>query len=424
MILAGGELYGSDQQKQILDGLEDSINRTCLSGRLDTEAVVSALDAIAGEMEQGSFNDLIEDPELLDSVLFAARMLRRETITYKLTTELGELTNAEPPSGFEHLVSIREPLGTLLHIAAGNMDALPAFSVIEGLLTGNINLLKLPQADSGLTIRFFQELLRIEPALTEYIYVFDTPSSDVAGMQQLASCSDGIVVWGGDAAVSAVRRLASPGCKLIEWGHRLSFCYISGYSDRDAELSELAEHIIHTRQLLCSSCQVIYLDTEDMDEVNHFCDQFLPFLENAYAHSALSADIGAAAEQTLRRYTADLDKLISGEADPERRIWQGRGCSLTACTDNALELSDMFGNVLVKPLPRRELLPVLRRAKGYLQTAGLICKEERREELVRLLISSGVNRILPPGKMSGTFPGESHDGEYPLQRYTRIVNVL
>ena len=84
----------------------------------------------------------------------------------------------------------------------------------------------------------------------------------------------------------------------------------------------------------------------------------------------------------------------------------------------------MFGNVLVKPLPQAALLAGLRRSKGYLQTAGLICPDDRREVLTELLIRSGVNRIMRPGEMSGTFPCEAHDGEYPLQRYTRIVNVL
>ena len=45
---------------------------------------------------------------------------------------------------------LARPLGVLLHIAAGNADGLPAFSVAEGLATGNINILKLPQADNGL----------------------------------------------------------------------------------------------------------------------------------------------------------------------------------------------------------------------------------------------------------------------------------
>lgn len=83
----------------------------------------------------------------------------------------------------------------------------------------------------------------------------------------------------------------------------------------------------------------------------------------------------------------------------------------------------MEGNVLVKPLPRSELLPVLRRQKGRLQTAGLLCAEEEREALTALLARAGVTRITRAGRLSDAFPGEGHDGEYPLRRYLRVVDV-
>ena len=45
------------------------------------------------------------------------------------------------------------------------------------------------------------------------------------------------------------------------------------------------------------------------------------------------------------------------------------------------------------------------------------------EELTALLARAGVNRITAPGHMSHTFPLEAHDGEYPLRRYLRVVDV-
>ncbi|MBP3521293.1 MAG: hypothetical protein J6J87_08115 [Oscillospiraceae bacterium] len=83
----------------------------------------------------------------------------------------------------------------------------------------------------------------------------------------------------------------------------------------------------------------------------------------------------------------------------------------------------MEGNVFVKLLPRDQLLPALGRSKGFLQTAGLICPPVEREELAALLARAGVNRVTRPGAMSASFPGEAHDGEYPLRRYTRVVDV-
>mgnify|MGYP002229810321 CR=1 FL=1 len=76
-----------------------------------------------------------------------------------------------------------------------------------------------------------------------------------------------------------------------------------------------------------------------------------------------------------------------------RKLYPGKGCSLTACGDHELELSPMFGNCLVKRLPQGQLFGCLRRHKRHLQTAGLICREDRRPELMKTLASGGVARI-------------------------------
>ena len=75
----------------------------------------------------------------------------------------------------------------------------------------------------------------------------------------------------------------------------------------------------------------------------------------------------------------------------------------------------------MKALPRAQLPAMLRRHKGVLQTAGLLCAPEEREELAMALLRSGVVRVTGPGDMSRTTCGDAHDGDYPLRRYTRVT---
>ena len=91
--------------------------------------------------------------------------------------------------------------------------------------------------------------------------------------------------------------------------------------------------------------------------------------------------------------------------------------------DSRLELSWLGGNCWVKPLPRRKLLAALKGQKGYLQTAGLLCAPEERQELSALLARAGLVRITEAGEMSRTLSGEAHDGDYPLRAYSRIVEM-
>lgn len=428
MILANGKLYDSSDQNIVLDRLEAEINDTRAKLILDVDMVISAADTLGKKIADGEFNDIItkflgDTPD--EYLKLASDFMNADNLHFRINQELGKDFSEEqtitPPYGLKQATVKLMPLGTLFHIAAGNMDGLPAFSVLEGLLTGNVNILKLPQADNGLTIEIFRKLIEIEPKLAPFIYVFDTPSSDVSAMKKMAEISDGIIVWGGDAAVNAVRALAPTGAKLIEWGHKLGFAYISGYENKNAEFSALAKHIIDTRQLLCSSCQTIFIDTEDMTDLTSFCREFLPYLEAAEKENPIT-ETGAVAEMSLRRYTEQLEGYV-GKRCSNKQIFQSGRCSLTACEDSSIELSYMYGNCLVKRLPQREVMTVLRKSKGYLQTAGLICTPDKREELTDILAKAGVNRIMRAGNMSVSFCGEAHDGEYPLRRYMRVVNV-
>ena len=67
---------------------------------------------------------------------------------------------------------------------------------------------QLPQADQGLSVLLLKALVDQAPELAPYVWVFDTPSDDLPAMERMAELSDGIVVWGGEGAVSAIRRLA------------------------------------------------------------------------------------------------------------------------------------------------------------------------------------------------------------------------
>ena len=288
--------------------------------------------------------------------------VRREALEAKLAAELGP----EPfrPVKLAKTTARALPLGVLFHIAPGNMPGLPVYTALEGLLTGNINLIKLPHGDKGLSLAAFQLLAEQEPRLAPYLYAFDLSSGQREELDALAALADGMVAWGGDGAIEAARTLAGPGCKLIEWGHRLSFAYVSGYEDREGELSSLAAHIVDTGQRLCSSCQVIFLDTGNWEEGAAFCRDFLPYLERA---AAKRPGPSGGASASLSGHTALLERVADGRAAGEA-LFRGKGCSAVLRPGRELELSPMEGNVLVKLLPQVELLPALRR--GCCATPG------------------------------------------------------
>lgn len=421
MILFEGKLLPDEKQDEVLGRLWDSCvtaveNRTDIAG-----LVMDACGRIADKIQAGAYNHIIQP--LLQKGTFTEGQLEeaisyfnREHLQLKYKVELGVL-QAECDERKR-----LEPLGILFHIAAGNAEGLPFYSVVEGMLAGNVNILKLPSVDDGLSVRLLYEIVQEEPSLAPYVCVLDVSSTNLAVMKQLGDMADGIVVWGGDEATRAVRSMADPATQIISWGHKLSFAYATpemfdGSEEHREELYALAKHICETKQLLCSSCQGIFVDTDDETMLQAAGEQFVKILE-VVNRSFPQEAIGVRGKMSIALYNEQLEAKTTG-----RRILRGVGVSVLVDSEQSLTLSYMFKNCWIKPLPRKNIVKVLKGKRGYLQTVGLLCDGDEREELVDLLIKAGVTRIAGSADMSYMAPGAAHDGEYPLRRYSRIVEV-
>lgn len=419
MILYKGKIYDTTETKRLLSTLQADANDALLHKSVDKDKLISAVDMISKRISKGEYDEIINglDIDGIDEYKNrAAEILTRENIELNLKAQLPAMHD------LPKITAYTAPVGVLFHIAAGNVDVLPAYSVLTGLLCGNVNVLKLPSQDNGITVKILSELISLLPELSDFIYVFDTPSSDVISMVKMAEAADKIIVWGGDEAVSAVRRLAPPQIPVAAWGHKISFAYIGAdYEKYETELSELAEHVIKTSQLLCSSCQRIYVNSDNPDDADKFCRYFLPILQSARDKFPLK-DIGAAAEATIYEYSRKIENSIYGVQSKNERVYAGKGCRLISKDDKTLEISGFFGQLTVSAVPLCELFDILREKKGYLQTACVIADKETGREAERIAVAAGVTRLTKPKDMSEAFIGEAHDGRSELSEYIRIIN--
>ena len=419
MILYQGKILEDHKQKELLSTLREDCYNTLKNGDpLLSDDVINACDQLAQLIKSGIYDKMIhpllEEFDIpYDYFIQQLPMFERVSLMKKITTELGENGN----SSFD-LNETDEarffPLGILFHIAAGNVDVLPAYSVIEGLLAGNINILKLPSGDRGLSVKLLSELIRIEPKLKPYIYVFDVPSTETETLKLFADISDAIVVWGGDAAIKAARSMATVTTKIIEWGHKFSFAYAT-IDCSDEDLEALAHHMAMTDQILCSSAQGIFVDTESREELDAFAERFFHiFVNTNKQHKPIP--YGMKCKNALQLYYEQLQLNES-----KKKIWKQDGISVVTSSDSDLELSMMFRSIWVKMLPKDQIIHRLKPHKSHLQTVGLLTTNQQYEALKYLLIHAGVTRITKPNDMSRIIVGESHDGMYPLRLYSRVV---
>ena len=418
MILYKGKIYQDSKQDELITSLEGDIIETLSKPqRLTTEAVIAASEKMYQKAANGYYDDIAvpllkEFGISYERYQAMAKAFSANVLNYKCEIELGTNWNNLSPltSGTVRKIA---PLGVLFHIAAGNVDGLPAYSVAEGLLSGNINILKLPSGDSGMSVKLLSDLIAEEPSLAEYIYVFDVPSTEFETLKRLSKLADGVVVWGGDMAQRAARDMCDVSTKIIPWGHKLSFAYATE-AVTDDELIELARHICATEQVLCSSCQGIFYDTDSLVKLQSFAKRFFEIFKKVNNQFG-KADMAMRGRNSVQLMNDKLENKYP-------LILSDDGVSVVVKEDMELELSYTFRNVWVKALPRNQIVSALKKQKGYLQTCGLLCDVGEKQDIAERLISAGVVRITN-GDLSRTFFGEAHDGMYPLREYTRIVEI-
>lgn len=389
------------------------------------------LASATGDMEEtGGTEKAGGTEETVEALTELAAALARPALERKLRRELGgtrpeRLTR---PDARETVFEAWAPVGLLVHIAPGNAAAVAPLSVVEGLLAGNVNVLKTSSGDTSLAQHLLAELAAADPtgALARRIVVLGFPSARRDWLRLMCAPADAIAVWGGEDAVAGVAELAPPGCRLVEWGHKISFAYLTRPAWQDpATLEALAADVCRLDQQACSSPQVVYLDTDDTDDVFAFTEAFAPVL--ARASTAVQAATGAAdltaaeqAEITTTELLARLEQHLglTKVAAADDGTWR-----VLADTRPALVASPLHRSIWVKPLPARDITATLRPMRRYLQTAAVGGSRADIARLSRTLFTAGALRVTPVGGMLDSYDGEPHDGVYALQRYSRRVSV-
>ena len=420
MILYKGEIYPNEKQTELISSLKEDMYLTLQNKEtLSYLTVIDACDKLYQRVINHEFDD-IALPLLkalnmpYSSLERYAKVFSKEGLLKKIDIELGDLKNGVL-SLDENNNRYYKPLGILFHIAAGNVDLLPAYSVVEGLLAGNINILKLPTGDNGLSILLLKELIKEAPVLKDYVYVFDVPSTEVETIKQLSNMADATIVWGGDEAQRAARSFVDIHSSIISWGHKISFSYVDN-NVTDEEIEALCTSICLSNQLFCSSSQGIYMNTDDLEELHKLAKRVLPiFAKVSKAMNTLPLTMKA--KNSLMLYNDELEGNLNN-------IYKDSGVSIVVKEDNKLELSYLFQNIWIKALKKEDIVNVLKTNKNLLQTVSTNKNLKDKEDIVSLLAKAGAVRITALGDNSRMLAGESHDGEYALRRYIRIVETI
>ncbi|UDI95387.1 aldehyde dehydrogenase family protein [Pseudomonas sp. IAC-BECa141] len=312
------------------------------------------------------------------------------------------------------------PLGLVVHITPGNSPLLAFCAVIEGLLAGNVNWLRPSSSDQGMTAQLLHGLAQCDATGQIAGHVAVVPAS-TARIGELCQQANGVSAWGGESALQAIRQQLAPGCRWIDWGHRISFIYLTPAAVSPQALDAVADEVCRLDQQACSSPQWLLVDSDDENVLRSIGNGMAEAFERRSRHwPALQPSIQEASQITTRTAMARLAQSFGGASG---QVWQAPDWRVIWNHDRQLGPSPLFRSLLLKPVPRARVTEALLPWRNVLQSAGLMCADHEMAGLARTLIAAGVTRITPVQAIHDGYEGEPHDGVYALQRLSRRVSV-
>lgn len=159
-----------------------------------------------------------------------------------------------------------KPLGSVLHIAPGNVDTMFVYSWVCSLVVGNNNIVRTPSR----TTEAVQQLLTvISELLSRSEFEKVAQRNIIANWPQdsrvsaiLSQQVQARMIWGGDETVAEIRRLPTlPQCKDIAFADKFSVSVLQLQGKAPEEIDALAELLwrdMNTfQQAACSSPKVL-----------------------------------------------------------------------------------------------------------------------------------------------------------------------
>jgi hypothetical protein len=364
-------------------------------------------------------------------------MLAPETLNKKIEGELGSAAILDKPvvqpSTGTRLIF--RPAGQVLHVASGNVFLASIDSLIDGVITKNVNYLKMSSEERDFAVIFARSIKEFDadnvtaPRLA--VFWWHGGDDNIEGLFKQGM--DRIVFWGGYDALVNWERGIGEATTLVRHGPKISFGVISKQGLAAADLPELTDRMAFDisiwEQRACNCPQAVFVDESIADDrMKLFLDSLAGSMRKITAHippaersSDEHVEILRARELALARsIVTGGETRIDGPGTLEWTVIYNKG----QAKDDGAEVSPLNRTILVKRYRSLEgLAGLLRQRSFYLQTIGYCLAENEIQDYAAALSAAGVTRLCPFGVMAIPTPGAPHDGAYALRDLTRAAVI-
>lgn len=344
------------------------------------------------------------------------------------STELFENWHSRTLNDFD---IIAVPKGILVHISAGNVFVGAIDSLVSGIITKNVNILKMSNADPYFPVLFMKSIKEHddEGVIFPYHALLLWEGGKHTIEKYLFKLPLTVVFWGGSQALLSIRSQIGETTSLIEFGPRFSLVVIedrvlptllTNYN----KLRLLAKDICMWNQQACSSPQCVYIVGEEQ-EIEETITQFIYKLAEQLEYISLELPIGKLSFDENVEIRKFRELALMSEVFQQGKLIAPNDFKYTIIYDKTSDFKSSCLNrtIIIKKVENIEALyKSLFLYKGYYQTVALEVSSKNQENFEKYLIDLGFTRITTLGGMSEGKIGAPHEGSYTLSSFIKLIS--
>ncbi|MFX3625621.1 MAG: acyl-CoA reductase [Ectobacillus sp.] len=315
----------------------------------------------------------------------------------------------------------------ILHVWAGNVPALPLWSLISGLLAKSGNVGKVSSAEPLFAGWFARLLAEIAPQLADCFAVVWWKGGDAERESAIFQQSDVVVGYGGNESLESLKRRIPITVRFLPFGHKVSFGVISRSSLDSRKAWETAHQaaldIMRYDQQGCYSPHIMYVQKGGAVSPAEFAKYVayeLECFEKRFPRRSLSLEEMASVaswrtQEELGVYTNPDKEVLGNEGNNWTVVYEETSSFAPTCLNRVVKIM-AFENI-------EEVLLQIAPHRSFLQTAGVAAAPKELFRWADLLGRAGVTRVTGLGNMTSPEAGWHHDGRFNLLDLVQMVDI-
>lgn len=320
--------------------------------------------------------------------------------------------------------------GIVCHWIAGNIPTLAIYSLLQSLISKNLNIIRVSKETIDIVVKLFEFLDDINVEYNGKIYSSDIliksvsivyfESSDKTLNKSMSLTADARVIWGGENAVNSLTVTPKKTtCKDLIFGPKYSFAVFdksAAEGDKLEEyLSQFVMDMVLFSQKACSSPHVLFVEKSKikLEQIVYILSQCLARINNRYPNII---DQSTAAKIINKRgiYLLSIDKNLKSS----------KGLEYTILIDDNFVLEEPIGGRCIFVKQVDSIFDIKSLITRRIQTIGIASDDKDKIfKFADEVSARGVNRVVSVGTMNSY--GYPWDGYYMINELLRwcLVNI-